>query len=229
MKSHVDSVRLDSPLGRVVSVNVGRPRTIQWQGRTVTSAIWKEPVSGPVTVRGVNLDGDDQADRQVHGGPDKALYAYALEDYRFWLERFGLPIEPGLFGENLTIEGLEVSHARIGERWRIGTAVLEVTQPRVPCYKLGIRLQDPGFPRRFAAAERPGAYVRIIEEGVIATEDDVSVVHRPAHALTAALVARAYHADRSLLPMLLEVTELAPSWRDWAERMVRTANLQVTT
>jgi len=200
----------NSITGRVVSVNVGRPRTVPWRDETVTSAIWKEPVSGPVAVRGVNLDGDDQADRHAHGGPDKAVYAYALGDYRFWQQELGRATEPGLFGENLTIDGLDVSHAVIGERWQVGSAVVEVCQPRIPCYKLGIRLGDQGFPRRFAAAERPGAYLRIVTEGVISSGDDVSVVHRPAHALTAALVSRAYHTDRSLLPMLLEVPELCP-------------------
>ena len=160
--------------GRVVSLNVGQPRTIPWRDQTVTSAIWKYPVAGPIALHGVNLDGDDQADRQVHGGPDKAVYAYALEDYRTWQEESGLAVEPGLFGENLTIEGLDVSHAHIGERWQVGSAVLEVSQPRIPCYKLGIRLGDPAFPRRFAAAERPGAYLRIITEGVIAPGDKAS-------------------------------------------------------
>jgi MOSC domain-containing protein YiiM len=211
---------MQSPSGRIVAVNTGLPRTIEWHGRTVSSAIWKKPVSGPVTLRGVNFEGDDQADREVHGGPDKAVYAYAVEDYRFWQQEFGLAVEPGLFGENLTIDGLDVSHALIGERWQIGSAVLEVSQPRVPCYKLGIRLADPGFPRRFAAAERPGAYLRIVNEGVVEAGDAVVVVHRPSHELTSGLVSRAYHADRRLLPMLLEVPQLAPSWRDWAERML---------
>src|SRR4051812_41988215 len=128
----------NSITGRVVSVNVGRPRTAPWRDETVTSAIWKEPVSGPVAVRGVNLDGDDQADRHAHGGPDKAVYAYALDDYRFWQQELGRATEPGLFGENLTIDGLDVSHAVIGERWQVGSAVVEVCQPRIPCYKLGI-------------------------------------------------------------------------------------------
>src|SRR5438270_2105704 len=147
---------------RLLSVNVGRPRTLVWEGRTVTSAIWKTPASGQVALRGINLSGDDQADRQAHGGPNKAVYAYGLGDYRFWQEQLGIVPEPGLFGENLTIDGVDVSQARIGERWRIGSALLEVSQPRVPCYKLGIRLQDRAFPRRFAAAGRPGAYLRIV-------------------------------------------------------------------
>jgi MOSC domain-containing protein YiiM len=210
-------------VGRLVSVNVGTPRTIIWHGRSVSSAIWKTPAAGTVDIRGVNLAGDDQADRQAHGGPDKAVYAYALDDYRFWANEGGLAIEPGLFGENLTIDGYDVSHARIGERWQIGTAMLEVSQPRVPCYKLGIRMQDPEFPRRFAAAERPGAYLRIIKEGAVTAGEAVSVAYRPEHDLTVALVSRAYHVDRTLLPRLLEVHELSPSWHNWAERMSKAA------
>lgn len=206
--------------GRVVSVNVGRPRTLPWHGRTLTSAIWKQPAAGPVAIRGINLAGDEQADRRVHGGPDKAVYAYGLDDYRFWQNELGGALEPGLFGENLTIDGLDVSGARIGERWQVGSALLEVSQPRIPCYKLGVRMQDPAFPRRFAAAERPGTYLRILREGWVSAGDAISVVYRPAYELTPALVSRAYHADRRLLPTLLEVPELAPAWRDWAQRLL---------
>ena len=207
--------------GRVISVNVGVPRTVEWLGHPVTSAIWKEPASGPVALRGVNFAGDDQADRRAHGGPDKAVYAYGLVDYQFWADADGLPIEPGLFGENLTIDGLDVSNARIGERWQVGSVLLEVSQPRIPCYKLGMRLQDAAFPRRFATIGRPGAYLRIVREGVVSAGDSVEVVHRPEHEVTAEFVSRAYHGDRSLLPRLLEIEELSASWRDWAEHMLR--------
>ena len=209
--------------GRVVSVNLGRPRSVDWHGTQVTSAIWKQPLPGPVAVRGVNLAGDDQADRQVHGGPDKAVYAYASQDYRFWEAQLGQALEPGAFGENLTLDGLDVSHALIGEQWQIGSALLEVSQPRVPCYKLGIRFADPAFPRRFAAAERPGAYLRILREGSLAAGDRVTVTHRPEHALSVALVSRAYFNDRGLLPRLLEVPELSSSWRDWAAKLLHAA------
>ncbi len=208
--------------GRLASVNVGGQRTVEWLGHPVTSGIWKYPVDGPVAVGGVNLAGDDQADRHAHGGPDKAVYAYALDDYRLWREEGGLSVdvEPGLFGENLTVAGLDVSGAVIGERWQIGSVLLEVCQPRVPCYKLGMRVGDQAFPRRFATAERPGAYLRIVREGVVTAGDEVSVVYRPEHEVTPRFVARAYHADRSLLPRLLEVSELSESWRDWATRML---------
>jgi MOSC domain-containing protein YiiM len=205
---------------RVVSVNVGQPRTVAWRDGTVTSAIWKQPVEGRLAVRGVNVDGDDQADRHVHGGPDKAVYAYALEDYGWWAAQLGRQLQPGTFGDNLTIEGLDVSNAQVGERWQVGTAVLEVSQPRIPCYKLGIKMDDARFPARFAAAERPGAYLRIVEEGTVAAGETVTVLYRPEHGLTPALVSRAYHADRALIPRLLEVPELPESWRAWAAKML---------
>src|SRR6185369_13323010 len=127
---------------RVLSVNVGRAREVEWRGEMITTAIWKTPVTRRVALRGVNLAGDDQADRTVHGGPDKAVYAYAREDYDYWRTTEGLDVEPALFGENLTTEGVDLSAALIGERWSVGSTVLEVAQIRLPCFKLGIRLGD---------------------------------------------------------------------------------------
>jgi MOSC domain-containing protein YiiM len=201
----------------VASVNAGRARTIWWRDRTVTTAIWKAPVSGRVAVRGVNLAGDEQADRRVHGGPRQSLYAYGLDDYRWWQATLGRPVGPGTFGDNLTIAGLDPSAALIGERWSVGSAVVQVTAPRIPCFKLGIRMDDEAFPRRFAAALRPGTYLAIVQEGEVAAGDPVEVVHRPDHRVEVRTVARAYHDDRSLVPQLLEVPELPPSWREWAE------------
>jgi MOSC domain-containing protein YiiM len=203
----------------VESVNVGRPRPVQWQGRTVTTAIWKAPVAGPVLVSGVNVDGDDQADREVHGGVDKALYAYAGEDLDWWAGRLGRQLGSGTFGENLTTRGLDVGGAVVGERWLVGGGVLlQVAQPRVPCFKLGIRMGDQSFPRSFAAAGRPGAYLRILAEGEVAAGDPVRLVHRPAHGLTVADVAGIYHGDHAQASRLLEVPELAESWKRWAGR-----------
>jgi MOSC domain-containing protein YiiM len=158
----------------VVSVNVGRPRHVTWHGRLVTSAIWKEPVAGAVTIEGVNLAGDDQADRRVHGGTDKAVYAYAVEDYDWWATTTG-PLRPGTFGENLTTAGIDLTASHIGDRWHVGSAVLEVSQPREPCFKLGIRMNDDQFPGAFAAARRPGVYFRIIAPGAIAAGDEIEV------------------------------------------------------
>jgi MOSC domain-containing protein YiiM len=202
----------------VESVNVGTPRAVGWRGRTVTTAIWKAPVVGRVAVRGVNVDGDEQGDRKVHGGVDKALYAYAAEDYDWWAEQLGRPLGPGTFGDNLTTRGLEVSAAVVGERWRAGATLLEVAQPRIPCFKLGIRMGSQRFPRRFAAAGRPGAYLRILAEGEVAAGDRVEVVHRPGHGLTVAEVSRIYHGDHAGAARLLEVPELADGWKQWAAR-----------
>jgi MOSC domain-containing protein YiiM len=170
--------------GTLRSVQVGRPREFVFDGRIARSAIWKFPVEGPVAVRGVNLDGDEQADREAHGGPDKAVYAYAIEDLEWWEQQLGRPVETGELGENLTTVGIDVTHARVSERWAIGTAVLEVSEPRVPCWRLGVRMNDSSFPRRFTQALRPGAYLRIIAEGHLAAGDALRVIARPEHDLT---------------------------------------------
>jgi MOSC domain-containing protein YiiM len=205
-------------MAKVLSVNVGAQRDVEWFGRVVRTAIWKEPVSGRVAVRGVNLDGDDQADRRVHGGPDKAVYAYATEDYAWWAEQ-GDDVGPGTFGENLTTEGLDLGAAVVGERWRLGTVELEVAQPREPCAKLGMRMGAAAFRDRFAEAGRPGAYLRIVTEGDVGAGDAVEVVHRPDHGLTVLDIVRT-GADPTpeCLEALLAVPAVPQSWRDWATR-----------
>ena len=163
----------------IASVNVGRPREIQVGDTLVRTSIWKDPVAGRIAVRGVNLAGDDQSDRRVHGGDRKAVYAYAREDLDWWGERLGRPLGSGTFGENLTTQGLDVSGARVGERWQVGTALLEVTQPRLPCYKLELRMDRTGFIDEFIDGGRPGAYLRIVEEGEVGAGDNVQIVSRP--------------------------------------------------
>ena len=197
----------------VNAVNVGRPRDVMVGDRLVSTAIWKEPVSGRVAVRGVNVAGDDQADRSVHGGPDKAVYAYASEDAAWWAQRLGRELGPAPFGENLTTRGVDVSGARIGERWAIGSTLLEVRQSRMPCYKLGLRMDDPRFLRTFAQADRPGAYLAILREGDVGAGDPVEIVHRPDHDVTVALMHRALLQDHGLLSELLAAPELMPKWR----------------
>src|SRR5919204_6822529 len=160
-------------IGKVLSVNVGLPREFEYNGRPAKSAIWKSPVVGRIAARGVNLDGDDQADRKAHGGPDKAIYAYAVEDARWWERTLGRSLAHGVFGENLTTEAIDVNGALIGERWAIGTVVLEVSEPRVPCWRLGVRMDDPMFPRSFTEALRPGAYLRIVAEGDVGAGDEI--------------------------------------------------------
>jgi MOSC domain-containing protein YiiM len=198
--------------GRLLAVSVGRPQDV---GGTRT-AIWKAPAEGRVAARGVNLEGDDQADRSVHGGPDKAVYAYAREDAAWWEDVLGRDLGPGSFGENLTTEGLSLTDAVIGERWAVGGTLLEVCQPRFPCAKLGLRFGDPLMVRRFAKARRPGAYLRILEEGDLGAGDAIEVVDRPAHDVTIALVNEVVLHDRSRLPELLGAPELAASLREFA-------------
>jgi MOSC domain-containing protein YiiM len=202
---------------RVVSVNVGVVREVEWEGELVTSAIWKTPVPGRVALRGVNFIGDDQADRSVHGGRDKAVYAYAQEDYDFWREEQGVNTFFGLFGENLTVEGIDLSSAILGERWRVGSCVLEIAQPRLPCYKLGMRMNDPYFPRRFQAAMRMGAYLRIIGEGDIGANDPIEVTDRPSHGVTLHTMVGALH-DPVKAHALGSVEALPRFWRRVADR-----------
>jgi MOSC domain-containing protein YiiM len=208
---------------RILSVNVGRPRLIQTGQRTISTAIWKSPVEGRVRVRGVNLDGDDQADRSLHGGPDKAVYAYGIEDTRAWEAEIGRALGPGAFGENLTTEGIDVSGALLGERWRVGTTLLEVVQPRLPCFKLGLRMNDPLFVRRFAQASRPGAYLRIVQEGDLGAGDTIAVDTGalPDHGVTVRLVFDAILIDHSLVPQALQAPQLIPSLRESMMQMLR--------
>jgi MOSC domain-containing protein YiiM len=206
----------DVRMARLLSVNVGRPQPVGLRrGRTVRSAIGKAPVDGRVRVAGVNVEGDDQADRRVHGGPDKAVYAYAAEDTAWWERELGRELGPGAFGENLTVEGVDVSGAVIGERWRLGTVELEVCQPRFPCFKLGLRFGDPLMLKRFTRAERPGAYLRIVREGEIGAGDTIEVHDRPAHGVTIAVVARAVMIDPELLLHAADAPALPGDLADW--------------
>lgn len=215
----------NSRAGILESVNVGAPQPVVSKGHTVWTAIWKSPVEGRVPVRGVNLRGDDQADRDSHGGPDKAVYAYGSEEIEIWEAELGRSLGPGAFGENLTVRGLAASQAVIGERWAVGSALLEVAQPRLPCFKLGLRMSDPRFPKRFAMAGRPGAYLRVVHEGDLAAGDPIRVVSRPAHGVTSALVSRAVLSDPRLLRSALLATGLPRDLSAWmSERAERLAN-----
>ncbi|MGI8546229.1 MAG: MOSC domain-containing protein [Gemmatimonadaceae bacterium] len=208
--SSVDPVLMDAC---VLSVNVGAVREVEWRGEAVRTGIWKEPVLGrSVALHGVNLDGDDQADRTVHGGIDKAVYAYAGEDYLFWRDKEGFATPPGLFGENLTVGGMDLRAALVGERWRVGSALLEVAQPRLPCFKLGIRMGDAQFPKRFQSAGRLGAYLRIIEAGEVRAADTVRVISRPGHGVTLRLMAESLR-DREKTAALLAAPGLPPFWQ----------------
>jgi MOSC domain-containing protein YiiM len=168
-----------------------------------------------VRAEGVNLAGDEQADRRAHGGPDKAVYAYAREDADWWAAELGRPIPDGGFGENLTTRGVDCTNAVIGERWRIGTALLEVAQPRIPCAKLALHFDVPDMIKRFALASRPGAYLRIVEPGELGAGDRVELIDRPDHGVTVRLVSDAIMLDETLLARTLAAPQLAVRLRDW--------------
>ena len=203
-------------MAELLSLNVGLPKVIgERRGMPVISGIDKRPVEGRHAVRGVNVDGDGQADLTVHGGADKAIYAYAIEDTEWWAAGLERELGPGVFGENLTTRGLDCTGAVIGEKWLIGSAVLEVCQPRQPCFKLGMQFDDPQMLRRFVLASRPGAYLRILEEGEIGAGDAIEVVERPEHGVTVALVADALQRDRSLIPQALAAPQLPEGLAEW--------------
>lgn len=208
-------------IGKVLSVNVGTVREFEHSGNPAKSAIWKSPAVGRIAARGINLDGDEQADRKAHGGADKAVYAYAVEDIRWWQQEIGRSLAYGEFGENLTSEGIDVNNALVGERWEIGTTVLEVSEPRIPCWRLGVRMNDKMFPRRFTKALRPGTYLRIVTEGNVGGGDEIRVVERPDHDLTIRDVFRIYTRDRDEAERLLAVPQMSESWRRWADDLLQ--------
>lgn len=209
-------------IGNLVSVNVGASREVEWHGRLVRTAIWKSPITGPVAVRGVNVTGDDQADRRVHGGVHKAVYAYGLEDYRWWSHELGVDFGPGTFGENLTVENFDVNAARIGERWKVGSCVLEVSEPRMPCFKLGLRMGTADFVDLFAIVGRFGTYLRIVEEGSISGGDAVELMSRPDEPLTVTELAESRHTDDvGLLERVARHPAVSQSWSRAARRALR--------
>ena len=169
-------------MGEVVSVNLAEPRTLMRRGHEMTTGLWKRPAEGRVGVGRLGLVGDLIGDKRVHGGADKAVYAYALEDVMWWEEQLGRELGPGFFGENLTLRGVEVSGACIGERWRIGSTLLELSEPRHPCWKLAKKVGEPRFIKRFEQAGRPGAYLRVLDEGEVQKGDAVDVEAAPSGA-----------------------------------------------
>ncbi len=207
----------------LVSVNVATPVEAPWAGRPGRTAIHKKPVTGPVTVRTLGLDGDQVANTRHHGGPWQAVYAFAQEDLDLWSQRLGERIAPGVFGENLTTAGLDVNAAVLGEVWRVGTAVLSPCEIRIPCNTFKAWLGREGFDasgwvKRFAAENRPGPYLRVVEEGVLQIGDEIRVEDRPAHGVTVATMFRAFMGEPDLLPQLLDVENLPAAVYDAARR-----------
>src|SRR5271157_6031688 len=202
----------------VISVNVGRPQEHEWQGQRVKTAIFKSPAEGPVAVGKLNLEGDEQGDPTVHGGVDKATYAYPYEHYTYWqsqLPDYSLTL--GNFGENLTIAGLSEETIHIGDQLQIGTALFTVTQPRTPCYKLGVRFNRKDMTRRFYESRRFGFYLRVLREGTLQAGAAVNVAHRDPNAVRVADVIRLFTGDSrdaDLLRRAMKLSTLPASWRD---------------
>ena len=164
----------DDPVGKLISLNVGMPKDVPWQGKTVFTGVFKDPVTGPRRVRKLNVDGDGQGDLAGHGGEQRAVFVYQMDSYRYWEHELGRDdFVYGQFGENFTVEGLGDDRVCIGDRYRIGTAVFEVTQPRVTCYRVGLRMNDPRIPALLVSHRRPGFYFRVLKEGDVQAGDEI--------------------------------------------------------
>ena len=207
---------------RVVSVNVGLPREVEWKNMTVRTAIFKEPVSGAVAVERLNLAGDRQADLKVHGGADKAVYGYPSEHYSWWREQLPeTPISPGQFGENLTTAGLAENDLYIGDVVKAGSAVLRVTQPRMPCYKLALRFGRDDIIKRVLESRRSGFYFSVMEEGEVEAGSAIEVLSRDPHRVTVTDIVDLYHNpvdNPGLLQRALSTEALPLSWRDYLRK-----------
>jgi MOSC domain-containing protein YiiM len=209
---------------RILSVNVGLPREVTWQGKVVTTGIFKAPVNAPVMLRTLNLDGDGQADLTVHGGPSKAVYAYPSEHYAFWRPEFPEKNLPwGMFGENFTTEGLREESIYIGDRFRVGEAEVMATEPRMPCYKLGIKFGRPDIMKRFLASRRSGFYFAVKREGRVNAGDAIEFVGREQQAISVADITRLYAFQKDDLETLrraVEVEALPENWKGYFQHQI---------
>ena len=207
---------------RVVSANVGIPREVPWKGKLITTGIFKSPVEGRVKIHLLNLDGDRQADLSVHGGPSKAVYAYPSEHYAYWQgELPGMELLWGMFGENLTTHGLLEREVRIGDRFRVGSAELVVTEPRMPCYKLGLKFGRDDIIKRFLASRRTGFYFAVLKEGEVQTGDPIEPIGRNLNQVTVADITDLYATktrDAELLQRAAQVQTLPEEWRTYFRR-----------
>jgi MOSC domain-containing protein YiiM len=207
---------------KLVSLNVGLPRDVLWQGRTVTTGIYKEPVKGRVRLRTLNLDGDRQADLTVHGGAHKAVYCYPITHYAYWKKELpGRDLPLAIFGENFTTDGSLENSVHLGDRFTVGSAEVVVTQPRLPCYKLGIRFDSDDMVKRFLAAGRTGFYLAVTREGEVGDGDEIKPLAQDPNAVPVSEITRLYIAKRfsqqdvASLRRALQVAALPASWKDY--------------
>jgi MOSC domain-containing protein YiiM len=209
---------------KLISLNVGLPRIVESNGEPVTTGIFKEPKQGPVMLRTLNLDGDRQADLRVHGGVSKAVYGYPVEHYEFWrreLPDMELPF--GMFGENFTTEGLREDSLNVGDRFRIGEAEVRVTEPRLPCYKLGIKFGRTDILRRFLQSRRTGFYFAVVKEGQVEAGDEIELLSRDSNNITIADITRLYafaKDDVDTLRRVVKLEALSESWREYFQKQI---------
>jgi MOSC domain-containing protein YiiM len=209
---------------KILSVNVGLPKEVSWQGKLVTTGIFKEPVNAPVMLRTLNLDGDQQADLTVHGGVSKAAYAYPAEHYGYWRPELpGMDLPWGMFGENFTTEGLLEEAIYIGDRFRIGETEVMVTEPRMPCYKLGIKFGRADIIKQFLASRRTGFYFAVVREGMVGTGDAIKLIGQEQQDITVADITRLYAFEKDDLKSLgraIEVEALPESWKGYFQHQL---------
>jgi MOSC domain-containing protein YiiM len=214
---------------KILSVNVALPREVSWQGKLVTTAIFKEPVKGPVMLRTLNLEGDRQADLTVHGGVTKAVYAYPSEHYGYWrTELPGVDLPWGMFGENFTTEGLLEENVYIGDRFRVGETEVMATEPRMPCYKLGIKFGRADIIKRFLASRRSGFYFAVVQEGMVTVGDSIELIGREQQEISVADITRLYGFEKNGLKSLrraIEVEALPDNWKGYFRHQLEKQNL----
>ena len=205
---------------KILSLNVGLPRKVLFNGQIITTAIFKDPVKGPIMVRKLNLDGDKQADLTVHGGMDKAVYSYPAEHYDYWRKQFpNMDLTWGMFGENFTTEGLMEDAVNVGDQFQIGSATkLVATQPRMPCYKLGVRFGRMDVIRRFMASGRPGIYFKVLQEGGVETGDEIKIIRRDKNNVTVKDIVSLYIAKDNIdnietMRRAIKIETLPEGWR----------------
>ena len=213
---------------KIASLNVGKPRLVMRNDEPVSTGIFKDPIAGRVMLRTLNLDGDRQADLTVHGGPEKAVYAYPSEHYLFWKQELpDMELPWGMFGENFTTEGMFETETHVGDRFRIGSAELMVTQPRMPCYKLGIRFGRADIIKRFLLSERSGFYFSVLKEGEVGAGDEVELIEKNTSGVRVVDVTRLYSSDKhnvDLLQRAIATEALPSSWRDYFKERLDTLN-----
>lgn len=201
---------------KILSVNVSLPKEIDFEGQKVRTGIFKEPVEGRVMLRTLNLDGDKQADLTVHGGPDKALYAYPIEHYEYWRRMLtNIEMSNGMFGENLTVDGLKESEVSIGDVFQIGSSKVIATQPRMPCYKLGVKFGRMDILKMFLASGRSGIYFKVLEEGEVGAGDTIEQIRKYPNGITISDVVRLYASDKEDIKMMRRVVKVEPLPEGW--------------